>query len=533
MSLILLHRKTRIVNRTVRAIVLSVCLLAAILTIASCASNTQADISRVLDFGTVMKGVHVAGIDLSGMTRAQALAATAHIPAGILDSISFTVDAGEEAMSFSAEELGVDTDYEDVIEYAFTYGHKGTHDQRSRDAYAAANGLVNFTVNARAAEKKVKSAAAALKERLDKLPRDAGYVFMPSGYLADGTPCDPGSGGDRIRIAEGEMPNPLRYQYYLTNRYVNNYIPAEAGVSRFQYTPEQSGRSTDIDALAASVINAVNNKDYSAVTVPVTTLEPSVKSADIARQTQLLSSWTSSYSSHDGADRNYNVAKLSALINGVVIAPGETWSINEHAGPRTYEKGWKGAPGISDGAFVTAPGGGVCQVSSTLYNAALRAGLDITESSRHSIISNYMPVGLDATISTGNKDLKLYNPYDTPVFIISYVNANDKNVTVEIYGPPVVLKAYGEVILDFSSEITESTEMPQTKVHYRAAETPDGKRIAPGASRTYIKARRGTTAQVYIHYISLDGKELEVKKFYVAKYPKIEGEKYVNDVPSD
>lgn len=530
MGSIMLHSRIKTNKRTVRPAALSVCLLAAVLSLSSCANYTEADISRVLDFGTVMKGVHVEGVDLSGMTRAQAFEATAHIPPDILKDISFTVDAGE-AMSFSAEELGVDTDYEDVMEYALTYGRKGTIDERSRTAYAAANGLVNFQVNARATEKKVKSAAAALKERLERPPVDAGYVFMPSGHLADGTPCDLNSGGNRVRIAEDRMPNPLRYQYYQTNKYVKNYIPAEAGVSRFWYTPEQSGRSVDIDALAASVIKAVNSKDYSAVTVPVTELEPSVKSADIARQTQLLSSWTSSYESHDGADRNYNVAKLSALINGVVIAPGETWSINKHAGPRTYEKGWKGAPGISDGAFVTAPGGGVCQVSSTLYNAALRAGLEIAESSRHSIISNYMPVGLDATISTGSKDLKLKNPYDKPVFIVSYVNASEKNVTVEIYGPPVVHEKYGEAILDFSSEVTERTEMPETKVYYRAAKTPDGKPIAPGASRTYKKARRGTTAQVYIHYISLDGKELEVKKFYVARYPKIKGEKYVNDVP--
>lgn len=508
-------------------------LIPAAFMLASCGGYAGDEISRVLDFGTVMRGVHVSGVDLSGMTRQQALTATADIPQNVLSKILFSVDVGGEAMNFTAAELGVDTDYEDVINYAFMYGHTGTHEQRSRDAYAAGNGLVNFQVNARAQEQSVRQAVNALKGRLDKPAVDAGYTFMPNGYAKDGAAYDPGAGGDRVPIAKENTPNPLRYQYYLTDKYVKNYVPAEANVSRFIYTPEQSGRSADAEALAASVVNAVNNEDYSAIAVPVTAIEPAMKMGDVAQKTQLVSSWTSSYESHDEAERNFNVARLSGLINGVVIAPGETWSINKQAGPRTYESGWKGAAGINDGAFVTEPGGGVCQVSSTLYNAALRAGIDVIESSRHSIISNYMPLGLDATISTGNKDLKLRNPYDTPIFIVSYVNAGERNVTVEIYGPPVVHETYGEVILDFSSEVTKRTELPDTEVHYRAVATPDGKPIEPGASKVFIQPRRGTTAQVYIHYISPDGRELGAEKLYAAEYPKITGEKYVNDVPPE
>jgi hypothetical protein len=90
---------------------------------------------------------------------------------------------------------------------------------------------------------------------------------------------------------------------------------------------------------------------------------------------------------------------------------------------------------------------------------------------------------------------------------------------------------HGQVILNFSSKVIERTQVPKTEIHYKASKTPDGKPIEPGTSKLYVKPRRGTTAQVYIHYISLDGKELEVKKFYTAKYPKITGHKYVNDAP--
>jgi vancomycin resistance protein YoaR len=362
---------------------------------------------------------------------------------------------------------------------------------------------------------------------------DAGWQFTPSGHYPDGAEYDPKISGQPVRVPESEMPSALRYQYYRTNRFIGDYIPADADIARFVYVKEENGLIVEVRPIVNSIIDAVEKGDYSAITAPVQMPEPSIYLDAIMYQTQLISSWTSSYESHDGAGRNFNVAKLSGIINGVVIKPGEIWSINEEAGPRTYGNGWKGAPGIYNGAFVTEPGGGVCQISSTLYNAALRAGLEIVESSRHSVISNYIPLGLDATISTGTKDLKLKNPYGTPVFIVSYVNKNKKNVTVEIYGPPVTDTTHGEVILDFSSEVIERTEMPGTEIHYNAAETPDGKAIAPGSSKNFVTARRGTKAQVYIRYISLDGNELEKKKFYVAVYPKIEGQQYVNGPPPE
>lgn len=491
-------------------------------------SSGKDDALRLLDFNAVSKGVHVLGIDISGMTNEQALTATSGIPESLLDVITVKIDVNGKAFEYSAYDIGIDTDYEDVISAALSYGRKGTFEERMK---ALNNTPADFKVNVRARKDSIKEALEPLKQQMDKPAADAAFVFMPHGYAPDETAYKPGK-AKPVRIAQSDKPNALRYKYYRTSKYIKNYIPKDADISRFVYMPEHDGVSVDIEALAARITSAAAEGDYS-VEAPVTILKPTIHIDSVKYYTQLISSWTSSYESHDNADRNYNVAKLSGIINGVVIEPGETWSINEEAGARTYEKGWKGAPGILKGAYVTEPGGGVCQVSSTLYNAALRSGLMIEEASRHSIISNYIPVGLDATISSGNKDLKIKNPYDTPVFIVSYVNAKDKNLTVEIYGPPVMDASLGQVVLDFSSKVTERTEMPETEKHYNAAQTPDEKPIEPGKSKLFVKPRRGTTVQVYIHYISLDGKELEVKKYYVAKYPKITGHEYINDAPPE
>ncbi len=498
--------------------------------LASCAGSADSGSSRLLDFNTVTQGVSVSGVEISGMTREEALAATADIPEKLLKEITVSINVSGKLHEYSPQQLSIDTDYEEIINAAVTFGHTGSFDDRVNAARDAKEGLGAFEVTVRASEENVKAALSALEQELDVPPVEASAVFTPGGHTADGKELKPGSKAAPVRVGADSMPSPLRYKYYRTDRYIKNYIPKDASISRFVYTEEKDGLDVDIGALAGEVLNAVDTGQYM-INAPVEIIKPTIMLDSVAYSTQLISSWTSSYESHDSANRNFNIAKLAGMINGVIIKPGETWSMNEQAGPRTYDNGWKGAPGILKGAFVTEPGGGVCQVSSTAFNAAIRAGLDIAEGSRHSIISNYMPVGLDATITTGGKDLKLRNPYETPVFIVSYVNTKDKNITVEVYGPPVTDETYGQVILDFSSEITDRTDMPETEKHYNAAETPDGDPIEPGKSVLFVKPRRGTTAQVYKNFISLDGKELGKKKFYTAKYPKLTGHEYINDAP--
>lgn len=514
------------VNRSVISAVVLLCAAgAAAFSFAGCSVNQDMKLS-LLDFGTITQGVRIAGIDVSGMTQQQAIEATSGVPDKLLGEIKIPIDVNGKILTLSAKEAGLDTDYEDAVANALSYGHFGAIGDRAEAASAAMNGAVDFAVTVTAKKENVEAAIFPLKEKLDKAPVDAECKFTPKGHNINGA-----ASGQIERIPAGEMPNKLRYKYYRTSKYVKNYIPSGAGISRFIYTKEEDGLEVDIRSVAVSVLNAAAKGDYSTIKAPAQALKPAITLDAVKYQTQLISSFTSSYESHNGSARNYNVAKLSGIINGVVIKPGEIWSINEEAGPRTYDRGWKGAAGIKDGAFITEPGGGVCQLSSTTYNAALRAGLEIVESSRHSVISNYMPLGLDATISTGGKDLKVRNPYSTPVFIVSYVNKKEKNVTVEFYGPPVTDGTHGQVILDFSSKFIERFGSPNTEVHYNASETPDGKPIAEGSSKNFVTARRGTRAQVYIHYISPDGKELEKKKLYVAVYPKINGQKYVNGAP--
>jgi vancomycin resistance protein YoaR len=124
------------------------------------------------------------------------------------------------------------------------------------------------------------------------------------------------------------------------------------------------------------------------------------------------------------------------IINGSVVQPGEIFDINKILGPRTYALGWKGANGIVDGSrYEIQPGGGVCQVSTTLFGAVLRADLEVVERKHHSFPSTYVKIGQDATISTGGPNFRFKNTRSSPIYVIMKADAH-KNITVELYGPP-------------------------------------------------------------------------------------------------
>jgi hypothetical protein len=225
---------------------------------------------------------------------------------------------------------------------------------------------------------------------------------------------------------------------------------------------------------------------------------------------------------------------MSSFINSAVIQPGEQWSVNKTAGPRNSttarEIGWKKAAGLELGGTTPQYGGGVCQLGSTTYNAALRANLTIAEFSHHSIPSDYIPKGLDATLSTPKPDLILQNDNTMPVYLVSYVDPKKETVTVEVYGQLPVDPTYGEnIIYDFKSENVRRYGSPGSITLFNQSKTPDGKTLSPShPTIEFASPRAGTKADVYKHILSsTDGKDLCDPILYeVANYSPIQGRVY-------
>lgn len=508
-------------------------------------------IERIVDYGTVLEGVSIDGLDISGMSVVEASQTTEHLGADLLASANFTLDIDGETVEYDAAGLELYTDYDDVFTQAVRYGHVGTFEERKQEKETALAQGIDFDIAVYADEAKISSIIQTLKNEMDAEASDASFIFMPWGYFEDGTAYEPDAEEmittlakkdeyvypeGLVTIPDEQMPSDLRYEYYQDDyyweeHYGEQYKPKDANISRFLYQSESKGVNIDKAATVELIMQAVQNGGFGVIEVPAQITQAGNTLEAIAAQTQLIASWTSSYHDHYSVNRTYNVGKMSYIISGVVLQPGETWSINEQAGERNGANGWKKAAGIESGAFTQQYGGGVCQVSSTLFNAALRAGLDQKrdiDHANHSIISDYIPIGLDATISSKGPDLKLTNPYDTPLYIVSYLNGVEENLTIEIYGTLPVDEKYGQVIYTFTSRKSSTGETPAYTYIYNATATPDGDPIAPGGQSKYVSSRPKTTAKVYMHILDLEGNELEEKFLFTATYRAYTGVIYVN-----
>lgn len=169
--------------------------------------------------------------------------------------------------------------------------------------------------------------------------------------------------------------------------------------------------------------------------VPLTLLQPEVTAASLeAMLYRDVLGVQTTYYTWSTADRIHNIRLAAEKINGVVLLPGESFSYNDTVGQRTVEAGFRIAKAYSDGEEVDALGGGICQVSSTLYCATMYAQLKTLSRTNHYFKVGYLDYGLDATVSWGQPDFRFRNNRDYPIMIQAYLNEDEESLTVEIWG---------------------------------------------------------------------------------------------------
>lgn len=213
--------------------------------------------------------------------------------------------------------------------------------------------------------------------------------------------------------------------------------PQNASITRengaFVVTESAPGRAVDAEATCEALNEALAKGLDEAVRVDavIQETEPEITTEDLASIQDVLGTATTSFSS-SGAARSTNVSVGASKINGRLLMPGEILSGYECLQPFTTANGYKGAASYANGQVVDSIGGGVCQVSTTLYNAALGAELEIVERHNHSMIVTYVDPSMDAAIAGTVKDLKIKNNYSTPIYIEGYTE--NKHVTFTIYG---------------------------------------------------------------------------------------------------
>ena len=212
-----------------------------------------------------------------------------------------------------------------------------------------------------------------------------------------------------------------------------------AGLSRkdgvFTIVPGVTGVKLNVNGSKQAVIDYVEDQWVqeadSTVMLLTEVSQPEGTADQLNRVKNVLGSFTTSYSSSN-SDRAKNVSNGTRLINGIVMYPGDVFSAYEVVNPFTEENGYAMAGSYLNGKVVDSLGGGICQVTSTLYNAVLLAELDVVERANHSMIVNYVDPSADAAIAGTYKDFKFTNNTDAPIYIEGYTK--DRKVTFNIYG---------------------------------------------------------------------------------------------------
>lgn len=261
-------------------------------------------------------------------------------------------------------------------------------------------------------------------------------------------------------------------------------------------TKQVDGVDIDFEANADKLAEVFSKKDWNHKSV----VFPMDYTLDKAKHTKkelsaikdVLGTFTTSYAG-SASGRCANVENGASLINGTLLYPGDSFSVYSKVAPFTADNGYHLAGSYSNGQTVQTYGGGICQVSTTLYNAVLRAELNVTERSNHSMTVHYVPLSADAAISGTDKDLKFTNNLDHPVYIQGV--AGGSSITFTIYGKEY--RASNRKV-EYVSE-TVSTRGPSEKV-IKDNTMEEGKRVVESNGRT------GYTARLW-KVVYIDGKE--------------------------
>ena len=286
----------------------------------------------------------------------------------------------------------------------------------------------------------------------------------------------------------------------------------------FEITDEAYGYSLDTEPVKEKLYQMVSTMESGSVDLVPTRLEPTVRKADVMKNYMLRSYASTEISKHSEENRNNNIRHAFDYINGYVLAPGKTFSFNNVVGERTEARGFYPATEYVYGEHVEGYGGGVCQASTTLYQAAVCAGLKILEREPHSDKVSYTDLGKDATVYWVGKrkiDFSFKNNTEGNIYIVAAVkqdpsNKKRLNTTVAIYGQDM-----GDVRYELESEIVETIPAPFKPVY---------KKDTNGTYVTYkdqeesvSKAREGYVVKSYlVEYTS--GVQTDKKLLYTDRY---------------
>lgn len=405
--------------------------------------------------GKILNNVSVAGVNVGNMSKSEAKAAIRAATDNTYSQQDLVIDFPDLQLRLSPADTGAALDVDAAVDAAYDYGRAGTKEEKEQALAASMNAehpvalLPYLTLN-----------LEYIRQELDDYGKSFNSVYAPSSATMDGEMpildadaegFDPNAACQNLVI---EVGNPGRYididkvynrvldaysfnQFHLTvemdeaetipeeidleELHANYFLaPQDAMVDKETYSVvmEVYGYDFDLDAAAAALEQAQYGET---VTIPMKMIVPEKLGGPIREV--LFRDVLAEYQTEHTKDqnRNTNLELACAAINGLILDPGEIFDYNTIVGERTTAKGYKSAAAYSSGKTVQSIGGGVCQVSSTMYYCCLVSDMEIVNRLPHSYVSSYMPMGMDATVSWGGPEFTFKNNTNYPIRIETWV----------------------------------------------------------------------------------------------------------------
>lgn len=407
----------------------------------------------------IEEGVYIGDINVGGMTAEEAKAAIDEYVAALQDAM-FTLEAVSGSIEVSAEDMGVFCTDDSVVAEAMEVCKGGSLIKRYTDKKDLEHGELIFDIPLDVDKFAV---ATLLEEHSDTLNQKA---------VDNGLVRENGS----FRFVEGKQG-------------------VEVNVAE------------SVESISSYIKNQWDGSD-TALELVAEVAEPKGSREELSKITDVLGSYTTNYST-SAAGRCTNISVAAEKINGTLLYPGEEFSVYAAIGPLEASNGYELAGAYENGQTVESYGGGVCQVSSTLYNAVILAELEITQRSNHSMIVTYVKPSMDAAIAGDYKDLRFINNLDAPIYIEGYTVGKD--LYFNIYGEET-RPANREI--SFISEVISQEDPPTQYVG-----TAD-----PAGTMTTVQSKHtGYVAQLW-KVVTVDGVEQSREVFNKSTYkasPKI------------
>ena len=441
-------------NKTRKVLLISLCAVSAVLLIAFIGAFAFLSASDPYD-GKILNNVSVAGVNVGNMTKAEAKAAIRAATDNTYATQPMVIKFPDTQITLDPASTGAKLDVNAAVDAAYDYGRTGTKEERERAVAASMNSehpialLPYLSLN-----------QDYIKNALDTYAASFNSIYIPSSVTLEGempildandpnfkadAPCqiltfNMGTPGRNIDIKdvfnrvldaysfnqfevvvemdeEEAIPEPIDLDSVIA-LYITEGRDAVVNNETYEVTMEVYGYGFDIEEAKYKLETSTYGDIF---TIPMSMIAPGTTGGNVKDVVfrDILCEYKTEHT--DNEKRNTNLDLACKAINGTILEPGEEFDFNTIVGKRTKERGYQYAPAYSSGKTVPTLGGGICQVSSTIYYCCLIADLEIINRQPHSFVSSYMPLGMDATVSWNGPEFTFRNNTNYPIRIETWV----------------------------------------------------------------------------------------------------------------